>query len=100
MANHSLINNATLENLPRYEKWQSPERCSIKLGVRRGLSCGRAAGAAQLRRGQAEASDAGISTNHSAPWYDRFTVVNQLRIRNHTHLISPEAFANALRILP
>jgi hypothetical protein len=37
MASHSLINDATLENLPRYEKWQSPERCSIKLDVRRGV---------------------------------------------------------------
>jgi hypothetical protein len=53
MASHCLINEATLENLPRYEKWQSPERCSIKLGVRRGLVRSR------RRRGSTAAAPSG-----------------------------------------
>ena len=29
---------ALSEDLPRYEKWQRPERCSVKASVRKGLS--------------------------------------------------------------
>ena len=53
MANHCFINEATLENLPRYEKRRSPERCSFNTGVRRAISRSR------RRRGSTAASPSG-----------------------------------------
>jgi hypothetical protein len=50
MANHCLIDDASLENLPRYEKRRPPERCSFNTPVRRALSRSR------RRRGSTAAS--------------------------------------------